>query len=219
MKKYLVSLTGETSLLMHHDNLVWAETMNKWRLDPANKKNSVAGDDRTPAWRWIGNLYIEFGRIVLPSDNLMTMLREGGKKVSTGKGQETYQRYTQSGIIVDQSSWPILVGGKEIPYTPIKELIGNSDFESHQACVQELGFELFVKRAKIGTAKHVRVRPRFDSWSVSGSITVLEDKLTTDVLSNILTFAGVYSGLGDWRPSSPKSPGAFGKFSVELKEI
>jgi hypothetical protein len=50
-------------------------------------------------------------------------------------------------------------------------------------------------------------------------LTVLDDMISTDVLANILTFAGAYAGLGDWRSSSPKSPGNFGKFTVEAEEI
>lgn len=220
MKRYAVTLTGETPLLMHQDNLAWAEAMNKWRLDPANKKLSVAGDDRTPAHRWIGNLYVEAGRVVMPADNLMTVLREGGKKVSTGKGQETFGRYTQSGLIVDQSAWPVLIGGKEIPFAPIKALISETDFNRHLETIEAMGFELFVKRAKIGTAKHVRVRPRFDNWVLQGTITVLlDDIINTEILESILQVGGVYCGLGDWRPSSPKSAGSFGKFVSSVKEI
>lgn len=219
MKRYAVRLTGETPLLMHNDNLEWSDAMDQWRLDPGNKKNSKAGDDRTPAWRWIGNLYINDGKVVMPSDNLMTTLREGGTKCPTGKGQQTFKAMTQSGIIVDDIAWPIIVDGKEIPYDPIKELIENSDFEKHKESVEKLGFELFVKRAKIGQNKHVRVRPRFDVWSCGGTVTVLEDKITDDVFHNILTFAGAYSGLGDWRPSSPKSPGRFGKFTAEIERV
>lgn len=220
MKRYAVTLTGETPLLMHNDNLQWSEAMDAWRLDPANKKLSKPGDDRTPAWRWLGYLYIESSKVVIPADNLMTLLREGGKKIQTGKGQETFQRYTQSGIVVDQSSWPISVGGKEIPYAPIKALIGESDFEKHQAVIEGLGFELFVKRAKIGTAKHVRVRPRFDNWSVSGTLTVLlDDAIGTATIETILKLGGAYCGLCDWRPSSPKSPGSFGKFTAKVTEI
>lgn len=220
MKRYAVRLTGETPLLMHQDNLAWAEVMNQWRLDPANKKASVAGDDRTPAWRWLGNLYIEGGKVVIPADNLMTVLREGGKKVPTGKGQESFQRYTQSGVIVDQSAWAVCVNGREIPFQPLKALIGITDFEKHLSTAQELGFELFVKRAKIGAAKHVRVRPRFDGWSAQGTLTVLmDDIITTQILESILTIGGAYCGLGDWRPSSPKSPGSFGKFTAVVKEL
>jgi hypothetical protein len=219
MQRYLVTLTGTTPLLTHKDHIEWAEYMDKWRLDPANKKLSVPGDDRTPAWRWIGHAYIEGGKVVIPSDNLMTTMREGGSKIQTGKGMETYKRLTQSGIVVDQIAWPLLVNGNEIPYQPIKDLIDNNDFEYHQKVAESLGFELFVKRAKIGAAKHIRVRPRFEGWSTSGTMTVLDDSIKTDTLRTILTFAGIYCGIGDWRPSSPKSPGSFGKFTVSLKEI
>lgn len=219
MKRYSVTLKGETPLLMHNDNLAWADVMEKWRLDPANKKMSVAGDDRTPPWRWIGTLYVEGNKVVIPSDNLMTMMREGGKKVSTGKGQQTFKAQTQSGIIVDQSAWPMIVNGKEVPYASIKALIGNGDFEAHMQTAESLGFELFVKRAKIGNAKHVRVRPRFDSWLISGSLTVLDETITTSILESILKIGGAYCGLCDWRPSSIKAPGSFGKFTVEMEEI
>lgn len=217
-RTYQVELTGETPLLMHHDNLSWAETMKKWGSDPGNRSGSVAGDDRSPAWRWIGNLYVEGKRVVIPSDNLMTMLREGGKRCPTGKGQTTFKAQTQSGIVVDQSSWPVLVNGQQIPFDPIKALINEADFEKHETTATGMGFALFVKRAKIGAAKHVRVRPRFDTWSISGTVTVLDDAITTDVLKNILTFAGTYSGIGDWRPSSGKSPGSFGKFTSTVTQ-
>ena len=204
---------------MHHDNLSWCEVMKKWASDPGNRSGSVAGDDRSPAWRWIGNLYAEGGLIVMPSDNLMTVLREGGKRCPTGKGQSTFKAQTQSGIVVDQSSWPILVAGKQIKYATLEKLINDADFAAHEKAVEALGFSLFVKRAKIGAAKHVRVRPRFDSWACQGTVTVFDEMITTVTLQNILTFAGNYAGIGDWRPSSPKSPGSFGKFTVELKEV
>lgn len=218
-RTYQVTITGETPLLMHADNLSWAEQMKAWSLDPANRGKSVAGDDRTPACRWIGNLYTEGGKVVMPSDNLMTVLREGGKRCPTGKGQATFKAQTQSGIVVDQSAWPIVVNGHEIPTEPIMALVKEDDFAKHEQAAFDLGFMLFVKRAKIGSAKHVRVRPRFDQWSCAGTLTVFDDAITTEVLANILTFAGRYAGLGDWRPSSPKSPGPFGKFTSTIKEV
>lgn len=214
---YKVTLTGQTPLLLHHDNLSWAESMKLWTTDPANRESSVAGDDRTPAWRWIGNLYVEGGVVVIPSDNLMTMMREGGKRCMTGRGQQTFKSQTQSGLVVDQSGWSIITSTKSpIPYKPFRDLINNTDFAAHEAAAESHGFALFVKRAKIGAAKHVRVRPRFDTWSASGSVTVLDENITRSVFENILTFAGTYAGIGDWRPSSPKSPGPFGKFTAEI---
>jgi hypothetical protein len=201
---------------MHFDNLDWADHMKRWSLDPASKSASVAGDDRSPAWRWVGSVYHEAGKVVIPADNLMTVLREGGKRCPTGKGQSTFKAQSQSGIVVNESSWPLEVGGSVIPMEKILALKSESDFELHKSCAEALGFSLFVKRAKIGAAKHVRVRPRFDNWSATGTLTVFDDMITKDVLANILTFAGAYAGLGDWRPSAPKSPGPWGKFTATV---
>jgi hypothetical protein len=218
-RTYQVFLTGETPLLMHNDNLAWADVMKSWEKDPANKKNSTKGDDRSPAWRWIGSLYHEFGKIVIPADNLMTVIRNGGAMCPTGKGQKTFKSQTQSGIVVNESAWPVEVNGKVLSFEPIKDLMHENDFEVHQKIIEDQGFMLFVKRAKIGANKHVRVRPRFDDWSCQGTVTVFDDMITDDVLQNIFTFAGAFSGLGDWRPSAPKSPGPYGKFTVAIKKV
>ncbi|MCK9327970.1 MAG: hypothetical protein M0P69_20920 [Bacteroidales bacterium] len=217
-KDYMVTLNGMRDLLMHKDNIQHGERVKKWSKDPANKDVSVAGDDRSPAWTWIGYLYAEYGKVVIDSDNLMTMLREGGAQVSTGKGKKTFKAQTQSGIIVNEIGWPLIVDWREIDYEPIKALLNENDFEKHLELAEELGFTLFVKRAKIGMSKHIRVRPRFSNWQASGTITVTDPMLTKDVLQDILTFAGARCGLCDWRPSS-KSPGQFGTFMATLEEI
>ena len=63
IRSYLVTLTGRTSLLLHHDNIAWSDQMELWKDNPANKGKSKAGDDRTPAFRWIGN--IDHQRLVI----------------------------------------------------------------------------------------------------------------------------------------------------------
>lgn len=220
-RKYAVTFTGETPLLMHPHNPDWMESMKRWEKDGANKAASVKGDDRSPAFRWVGLLYNEQGFVVVPSDMLMTVLREGGKRCPTGKGMQTFKSQTQSGIMVDQSAWRVVVDGKEIPYGPFFEMAERkeSNFAKHQALAEEHGFTLFIKGVNVQGKKHIRVRPRFDRWSLSGSLTVFDEQITMEVLSDVLKFAGAYAGIGDWRPSSPKAPGSFGKFSVALKEL
>ena len=217
MQKYAVKLTGETPLLQHNINIEWQDAMKAWLKIPANKQSSVAGDDRTPGFKWLGNLYVDGGNVVIPADNLMTMLREGGGKCPTGKRQETFKRHTQSGLLVNEIGWPLLINGGTIPWAPFEAMIENNNYVEHEELAKSYGFELFAKRAKIGTAKHVRVRPRFRDWSAVGTITVFEELITTEALQNILTHAGTYCGLGDWRPSSPKSPGSFGRFTAQVR--
>lgn len=220
-RKFAIRIIGSTPLLLHYDNISWSERMKAWASNPANRDKSLAGDDRTPAYRWAGCLYEDNGILVIPADNIMTVIREGAKRCPLGRGKGTFKSQSQSGIIVDQAAWPILVDGKTIPFKPIQKIIGDDDstFEQNEALAASLGFTLFVKRAKIGMAKHVRVRPRFDTWESNGTVTVLDDQITDTVVGDIFVLAGMYSGLGDWRPSSPKSPGPFGKFNCEITPV
>lgn len=217
-RTYAVTLTGETPLLLHNGAFDWDPIIAKWRKDPANKALQAKGDDRSPAWTWISRLYTGGGKVVMDADNLMTVLREGGARLSTGKGTKTFKAQTQSGLVVDQLFWPLLVNGQEIPYAPIEALIAENDYEKHCEAVQQMGFTLFAKRAQVKMSKNIRVRPRFDNWSIAGTITVFDDQITTEVLAEILTQAGRYSGIGDWRPSS-KTPGSYGRFSSEIKQV
>ena len=221
MEQYKVTLTGLTPLLMHNDNLAFTERIKAWQKEPENKALSVTGDDRSPAWTWIGYTYHD-GRVLgVNSDNIMTMLREGGAKVLTGKGKETYKKQTQSGIMLDAQQFDLYVGGETIQIAPIKSLIGDNDFNNHIDTAEANGFELLVKRAKIGRAKHIRVRPMFRNWVLVGSLTVLDSELsglTEKVLTTVLNQAGAICGLCDWRPSSPSS-GTFGKFQPKIERV
>jgi len=219
MKQYRIRIHGESPLLMHQDNIAWGEKVRKWGKDPANRDKSMAGDDRTPAWTWLGYLYHDGKNVGMPSDNLMTMFREGGAKVPKC-GKSTFKKETQAGILIDQQQWDLTMGGRSVDLSTLNALTGVEDFSEHLETVEKLGFELLIKRAKIGASKHIRVRPIFRQWDITGSLTILDPSrtgITRDVLQTILDQAGALCGLGDWRPSSPKSPGVFGRFTAEIE--
>ena len=98
MKRYEITLTGLSPLLMHWDNIDLAGQMKKWREDPENFKLSVAGDDRSPAFTWLGSMYHDGKYIAMPSDNLMRCYMEGGAQVLVpgGKNNKTFKAQTQS---------------------------------------------------------------------------------------------------------------------------
>lgn len=219
MRIYEITITGTTPLLMHNDDIEWADAMEAWKNDKDNKQKSKAGDDRTPAHRWIGYLYrSEAGVVIIPTENIMRALMEGGAGVLVpgGRAGKTFKAQTQSGIQPREIGWPILVNGKPIPTAPIDALARVEEFAAHKDAVKDMGFSLFVKRAKVGASKHIRVRPRFDTWAATGELVVTDDQITDSVLSDILEVAGKYKGLGDWRPSS-KTPGTFGMFEARIK--
>jgi hypothetical protein len=212
-----VTITGVTPLLMRRDDVQWREDMDRWLKVPENKKASKAGDDRFPAYRWLGSCYQDGAVLGIPSDNLMTLLREGAAKVASGgKNGETFKRMSQSCLVIDQIQWPLIGGKGAIKWPKLYALIEESDFSAHCEAAQAAGFELWAKPAKVGTSKHVRVRPRFNEWSASGTITSLDPRLTMETVTDILRIGGQFCGLGDWRPSSPRSPGQFGRFVAEV---
>ena len=222
MERYNLTINGLSPLLMHQDNISFSEKIKAWQKDPANKELSVAGDDRSPAYTWLGYIYHDGKYLGMPADNMMTMFREGGAKVKSGNGKETYKKQTQAGIMMDQQQMQLLVGGKPIEIAPFNNLIGVHDFLKHIEAAENAGFELLVKRAKVGQSKHVRVRPLFRQWTLVGSFTVMDEEvsgLTEPVLRLILAQAGALVGMGDWRPSSPKSSGTFGRFEFMLERI
>jgi hypothetical protein len=215
-----VKITGLTPLLMHADNIEWSDAMDEWRKDPSNKAMSKAGDDRTPPWRWIGSLNTDGKIITIPSEYIMGCMMAGGAQVPTGSGKKTFKAQSQSGLLCPEFHWPLHVNGSgaTVSMADVNALKdGKLKFSQHSDRTRELGFALFVKRAKVGQSKHVRVRPRFDQWSTEGRVAIIDEAITPKVLQQILDIAGRYKGLGDWRPGG-KTPGQFGMFEAVVTE-
>ncbi|MCP4677705.1 MAG: hypothetical protein GY854_19750 [Deltaproteobacteria bacterium] len=217
VRNYRVTLTGISPLLMHADNIEWRDQVTNWRNDPLHKKKGTAGDDRSPAWSWVGYVYHDGQNIGLPSDNLMTCIRDGASMVVV-KGNKTFKSQSQSGILVNEILWPIEVDGIPVSWEPTAALVGEEDFEEHKKIVSSCRYELSVKPAKVGTSKHIRVRPRFNKWQAAGTISVFDDMITPKVLDQILFMAGNYCGICDWRPKG-RSPGQFGRFEAKVERI
>lgn len=206
-------------LLPHADNIDWADMLAVWLSKPENKRISRAGDDRTPAWRWIGCLnwdHPQNGVITIPSEYLMSCAMKGAAEVPTGKRGQTFKNLSQSGLLCSEFHFPLLVRGKPIPMAEIQKLMKVESYAEHEAAVQRLGFNLFKKRAKVGASKHIRVRPRFDDWSVVCSMHLVDKQITKEILQTILNEAGRLKGLGDWRPGG-KTPGPWGTFKAVVE--
>lgn len=218
METVTVTIIGATPLLMHADSIEWADKMEAWKNDADNKAKSKAGDDRTPPWRWLGCLNFDSwtdGIVTIPSEYIMRSIMGGAAQVPTGKKQGTYKALSQSGLLCEQMHWPLLVNGVPIQMRDVTKCQGFKTFAENVQCSEALGFSLFMKRAKIGQSKHIRVRPRFDNWSISGNILITDEQITPTVLQKILDIAGRTKGLGDWRPGAP-TPGPFGMYKAVL---
>lgn len=217
MRTYQVSLEGVTPLLMHRDNLEFKAVVDKWQRDPSNRDKSVPGDDRSPAWSWIGSLYHDGHYIALPTDAVMAACMGAGAEVKAPRGKKTMKAQTQSGMAFMEPFLSFSAnGGSEIPVTSFQPLQQQEDFDVHLSSARSMGFSLDIRRARVGTSKHVRVRPVFEKWSAVGTLNVWDDALTKDVLDTVFYLAGDKYGLLEWRPSG-RRPGPFGRFRATVK--
>ncbi len=209
-------LTGRTPLLLHADNLDFSDEIKLWQRDSANKSRSVPGDDRSPAFTWVGSCYHDGEQLVMPTDNLQSCLKSAGSKVIF-KRQTTYKELAVAGLWLEPQFMPLLVGdpGQPVPWAPVMGLKNEPDYREHLAAVRRMGFDLMARRAKIGTSKHVRVRPVFAAWSLAGTVEIVNPDITPDALKDIFRIAGSV-GLGDWRPGC-KTPGRYGQFGATVK--
>ena len=212
--KYHFELQGVTPLLMHADDVELSDRLSAWRKDPKNKGVGKTGDDRSPAWTWQTYLYTDGEHIVVPTDNLAVCLREAGAMISL-KGKTTFKGVSQSSIFFSDDFLPLMIDGNAVKASVISGMQDLTFDEQREEC-RKLGFDLFVKRAKIGTSKHIRVRPRFNQWTLSGSVEVTAKEITQDILQEMFSLGGRFKGLCDWRPSSKQSPGRFGMFEAKV---
>lgn len=206
-------LKGIMPLLMHADDVEAADELKRWRSDPANKNISVPGDDRSPPWTWQTYCYSDGTHLAYPQENIMVALRQAGAQLILKK-QKTYKEISQSGLLIVSEFCEFQNNGKQVTTAPLTA-VKNKSFAEQAAAVQKHGFKLFMKRARVGTSKHIRVRPRFDNWSIKGRIQILANEITPEILTQLFNLAGRV-GLGDWRPGC-KTPGPFGMFTATVK--
>lgn len=75
---------------------------------------------------------------------------------------------------------------------------------------------MFVKNVKVGTSSIMKCRARIPAgWGITITGMVDDSLLDLEQVEELWEIAGHVIGLGDWRPSSPKSPGRNGMFEVE----
>jgi hypothetical protein len=217
-KQYRFELEGLSPLIMHADDVEWADAMEAARsaIKSGDKKNFKGGDDRCPPETWKGSLYVDDKAVALPTENLRACLMKAGAKIEL-KGKLTYKSLTQSAILFDDLYAQLECGGKTITRQIIDSIKGT--FAEQADAAKKHGFRLLVKRASIGQAKHVRVRPIFEKWKAAGTFTVVDEQITDELLNTLWGKAGLFVGVGDWRPGASRSPGPYGRFKTTLKAI
>lgn len=170
-------VTGVSPLLCHNGSL--ADPMNptvKEMKKITSKRGKTEADlEELARLEWLGGLYIENGKLVIPSMNIEATFVEGAKKTRMGK-QALAGAFCQENPV-------IIYDGP----TDLKELWRDENFR-------------LTVGAKVQRARIMRTRPMFKQWALEFVFTFNDEVLNESTVLEIFKTAGELVGFGDWRP-------------------
>jgi hypothetical protein len=186
-QKLSARLTGVAPLLMHSGQMIDPRNASARALKAVSSKRMKTDADFEEMARieWTASLYLEGGKIVLPSEVVEAAIVSAARKTKNGK-------QAQAGVFVEAAA-PLIFNGAE--KTP--------------AQLWADGVHVFAAPVRVGAARVIRTRPRFNEWAAD--ITVVFDDMLMNraAVEETLTTCGEIVGLCDWRPK-------FGRFTVSF---
>ena len=152
-----------------------------------NKESHEAYEERTWRKKVHSN---EDGYMIIPPMAFKKSLDAACKRDPIKKkGQQTFTKHFISGVMVTE---PLILS---IQVNEIKN------------------DKLFVPVGDSASGKRVmKIFPLISKWEGKVSYEILDDVITEDVFSQVLTASGIFIGVGCFRPSSG---GYYGRFNVE----
>jgi len=192
---YQIEISG-LSPMLHHSSA--GIGMDK---ESGKKKGGEAINGDPEEWR--KSVYFDDNEgVYFPSLNIEACLVEASKNFKV-TGRATATKYFKSSISINEDMVPFFVNGKKI--SSLEDIAQGKD-----------GCQVFKMsvRNPATRMRNTRYRARFDNWSCKFNILVLTDDYIPQArLKEVLEYAGMYVGLGDFRPR-------FGRFLLKsIKKV
>lgn len=195
METMRARLTGITPLIM-----MSAETMDPMspktreiaRLTAPRGKKTDDVIEAIKRLEWEAFLYLdESGAVVVPTANIIASLRGGATQAKNGKR-------------IDRG---VMCFDLEVPL-------------KHPDCGKSLDEMYaagnFIYTRVVQSGKGImKCRPMFRRWSLEVELRYQSEQVDSGMLSKALSDAGLYAGLGCWRPACPRG-GPYGRYDVEV---
>ena len=120
-------------------------------------------------------LYIdENGNPIVPAFCVLSCLRKSATNFKVpGRGKKTFKDFIYSGIEIEPEDIPV---------------------------VSDDDWEVDLKPVVIGRARIIKARPKFKEWELEFQVKIIDPIVTPTYFKEILTDAGKYNGLLDFRP-------------------
>lgn len=193
-KEYEVTIEGTAAVVMHNGQT--ADPLNGYAKaikQISSKRKKVDADyENMAALEWEAALYLDHGtprKVVMPGHVIEACIVGGAKKSKSGQQAKT-------ALFVDGDG-AFTVDGQAVTLDGIK---GKDEYRLAVA-------------VKVGQARIIRTRPKFDKWAVTFRLQVMDDVTNEAEVKDWVGAAGRLVGLCDWRPR-------YGRFRVmEFKPL
>jgi len=177
--RWAVTIRGMDAILfnkMADQSVSKAERSDQAKTDPLELERKL----------WREKLYFGAdGLCIIPGENIHECLKQGaqywGQKIP-GEGNRTYTDVFASGTVVEnmplgvhKDSEHIIAFGKSVNANPSK--------------------------GKRTGSKVYKIRPLLRPWGGTFVLHTFDARLTPSVLQTVITYAGAFRGLCDWRPT------------------
>lgn len=181
-KHYLVEIVGAAGLLM---NRMPDEPMGQY-----SKADQTKIDHRErERLYWRDKMYYDPLRlgVHIPSENLHQSMYDGcrywNKKID-GEGNKKYADLVKSAIVVQD----LPLGNGSPMQVDDPAIVPYGKWCGAQPTAGKKGGKVW------------KIRPMIASWGGQFVLTVFDSRLTPDLMKIIITYAGKYKGVCDWRP-------------------
>lgn len=179
-------IEGVAPLMMHNGQL--ADPTNGYvrEIKKFTSKRKKTDDDHANIreLEWNGGLYLDGNdHPCIPADVLLGFVVNSSKKLKLGPK-------AKAGIFETKPNYPLTYDGPK----NVEKLFKDSRFVD-------------VRSAKVGMARVMRTRPRFDEWSLDFELLFDSEIIDASEIRDIIVIGGQQVGLCDYRPR-------FGRFVV-----
>ena len=145
---------------------------------PTPGKKGARYNDKEEAQK---RLYLVGKKVCQPANHIESAMIKSAVNIKfAGQGKKTYKDAFKGGIFISPAM---------IPHKTQKWVIDRQP--------------VVIQRSRI-----MRSRPRLDEWELSFKIDVIDDRIGEEVVKEVLTYAGLYVGIGDMRPR-------YGRFKIK----
>lgn len=183
-QSYSFKITGIAPLIVHNGELAdpFYSFSQEIKKISGKRKKTEADHEMMAKLEWRGGLYVNEGKLIVPSDCFEASLVGAAKLSRLGKD-------AARGLFVEDH---LLIEGDGVPES-VDEAALDEMYDSRKF--------VFRKGVRVGTAKVMRTRPIFGAgWSARAAIVFNDAVFNKQQIEDLAEAAGSQIGLCEWRP-------------------